>query len=114
MHSPVMSTTAHCCRMCGATSYHRVIERDASGALRPTSLYQCSGCSVVFADPRAWREGEVDLPAPAAPDSLIRPLPPTTPGSLNAEGFSNLDLYPTPPRQQRRGNGASSKVKPGV
>lgn len=60
--------------MCGATSYRRVIDRDAHGALRPTALYQCSGCSVVFADPKAWREGEPDLPSPAPHVESARPL----------------------------------------
>ena len=48
------------CRTCGATNYRQVIARDASGDLRPTGLYRCSGCSVVFADPKAWRDGGVD------------------------------------------------------
>lgn len=50
----------NCCRMCGATSYRKVVARDEAGAMKSTGLYQCSGCSVVFADPRAWREGEGD------------------------------------------------------
>ena len=55
----------NCCRLCGATSYRRVIERDAQGQLRATSLYQCAGCSVVFAEPSAWREsGRETLPPP--------------------------------------------------
>jgi len=61
----------NCCRMCGATSYRHVIARDDSGAMRPTGLYQCSRCSVVFADPRAWREGGGD-------DFGVQP-PPVTP-----------------------------------
>jgi hypothetical protein len=61
----------NCCRMCGATSYRKVVARDESGAMKSTGLYQCSGCSVVFADPRAWREGEVgggelEGPSPSA------------------------------------------------
>jgi hypothetical protein len=48
------------CRTCGATNYRRVVARDSSGHLKATGLYQCSGCSVVFADPRAWREGGSD------------------------------------------------------
>ena len=48
------------CRTCGATNYRQVIARDTSGDLRPTGLYRCSGCSVVFADPKAWRDGGVD------------------------------------------------------
>lgn len=59
----------HHCHMCGATNYRRVIARDESGALRQTALYQCSGCNVVFADAKTWREGvtpatSTDLPAP--------------------------------------------------
>ena len=57
--------------MCGATSYRSVIDRDATGQMRQTSLYQCSGCSVVFTDPTAWRLGESGvLPA----DDPIKPL----------------------------------------
>jgi hypothetical protein len=74
MYSYAMRTTAHCCRMCGATSYRRVIDRDEHGALRPTALYQCSGCSVVFADPKAWREGEPDVSSPTPPVERARPL----------------------------------------
>jgi len=43
------------CRLCGATSYRRVISRDAEGRMVASGLYQCSGCSAVFADPKAWR-----------------------------------------------------------
>ncbi len=54
--------------MCGATSYRPVIARDAAGAMTRTGLYRCSGCSVVFADPRAWREGGNDnVPTPVEP-----------------------------------------------
>jgi hypothetical protein len=56
------------CRMCGASSYRPVIDRDASGALRPTGLYRCSGCSVVFADPAAWRDGDSQSWSSAAQD----------------------------------------------
>src|SRR5512135_1680998 len=61
-----------CCRMCGATSYRPVIARDGAGAMTRTGLYRCSGCSVDFADPKAWREGRSDdVPAPNEPvDSL--------------------------------------------
>ena len=48
------------CRKCGATSYRRVVARDDKGAMRLGDLYQCSGCDVVFADPKAWREGEIE------------------------------------------------------
>lgn len=53
--------------MCGASSYRPVLDRDAGGAMRATGLYRCSGCSVVFADPRAWREGGADEALPSAP-----------------------------------------------
>ena len=56
-----MSHPFNASRMCGATSYRHVLARDDSGALRPNGLYRCSGCSVVFADPQAWREGGPDL-----------------------------------------------------
>ncbi len=60
-----------CCRMCGATSYRPVIARDATGAMTRTGLYQCSGCSVVFADPKAWREGgNEDVPPSVDPPTL--------------------------------------------
>lgn len=60
--------------MCGATSYRRVIARDDHGALRPTDLYECSGCSVVFADSKAWRDGGADdLAAPPPSFTPLRP-----------------------------------------
>lgn len=65
----------NCCRMCGATSYRRVVARDETGAMKSTGLYQCSGCSVVFADPKAWREGEGgggDLDGPSSTDMARR------------------------------------------
>lgn len=74
------ATPLNRCRMCGASSYRAVIDRDGSGAMRPTGLYRCSGCSVVFADPRAWREGGseepvVPRPAVGAGESAIAPVP---------------------------------------
>lgn len=62
------------CRMCGATSYGRVIERDAKGAMRATGLYRCSGCSVVFADPLQWRSTAC-APRPADACAAV-PAPP--------------------------------------
>ncbi len=65
-HPAMPTTPTSRCRMCGATSYRPVIARDAAGAMTRTGLYRCSGCSVVFADPKAWREGEnEDVPPPA-------------------------------------------------
>jgi hypothetical protein len=72
------TSPTHCCRMCSATSYRRVLARDEGGAMRATELYHCSGCSVVFADPRAWREGGGDA-APNAP--VFRPLTPLPPAA---------------------------------
>ena len=60
------------CRTCGATNYRRVIERDDKGDLRPTGLYQCSGCSVVFANPVAWRDGGADVVAAQATQIAAR------------------------------------------
>lgn len=62
--------------MCGASSYRPVLDRDAAGAMRSTGLYRCSGCSVVFADPRAWREGGADDAAP--------PVSPAAPAGAGA------------------------------
>ena len=59
--SLAMPYPVNACRMCGATSYRRVLARDENGQLRPNGLYQCSGCSVVFADPRSWRDGGPDV-----------------------------------------------------
>lgn len=66
----------YACRMCGATSYRNVIERDDTGALKPTGMFHCSGCSVVFADPRAWRHGEAEALAPQSALG-VRSLAPT-------------------------------------
>ena len=58
IHTAMTSTLPlNRCRMCGAASYRPVIDRDWAGAMRASGLYRCSGCSVVFADPRAWRDG---------------------------------------------------------
>jgi len=62
------------CRLCGAASYRRVIERDAGGRLRPTGLYCCSGCSVVFGDPKSWGRAAGDNAPPS-----VAPAPPPAP-----------------------------------
>lgn len=62
---------ANCCRLCGATSYRPVLARD-DGVLKPSGLFRCSGCSVVFEDPASWRESGRDSEVP-------EPLPPTPP-----------------------------------
>ncbi len=51
-----MSTIpANRCRMCGATSYHRLFERDGGGALRHSGRYRCSGCQLAFSQASEWR-----------------------------------------------------------
>lgn len=60
IHIMSLHVALNACRACGATNYRRVIARDGAGDLKPTGLYQCSGCSVVFANPKAWRDGGVD------------------------------------------------------
>jgi hypothetical protein len=64
IHMSTQHLPQNACRTCGATNYRRVVERDAQGKLRSTGLYQCSGCSVVFADPKAWRDGGADTAMP--------------------------------------------------
>lgn len=49
-------TLRYSCRNCNATSYRRIIARDERGEMRPSGMYACSGCSVVFADPEKWRK----------------------------------------------------------
>lgn len=44
------------CRLCGAASYRRLTHRGPDGVMSYSGLYRCSGCSVTFADPAAWRE----------------------------------------------------------
>lgn len=83
-HQSAMPTLPlNACRLCGATSYRRVLARDDAGALRPNGLYQCSGCSVVFADPASWRDGG---PEAQAPVSTVKPLTPTQGASDAAAG----------------------------
>lgn len=50
-------TSPNCCGLCGATSYHRVVARDKSGAMKYTERLQCSGCGRECADVRDWRQG---------------------------------------------------------
>lgn len=78
------------CRLCGATSYRRVIQRDEGGALVSTSLFQCSGCSVVFADPKAWRDGGL-------PDAEGRP----SPGAVNQASAAGQHVQPAETRPDK-------------
>jgi hypothetical protein len=43
------------CRNCGTTSYRSVIARDATGAMRPSGVYQCTGCRLLFTELDDWR-----------------------------------------------------------
>jgi hypothetical protein len=80
------------CRLCGATNYRRVIERSESGDMRPSGLYQCSGCSVVFADPASWRAGGSDaFDLPASPITPLRPVTVTA-----AEARASVPGPPSP------------------
>ena len=58
--NPASRTEAHAvrysCRLCGATSYRRVVGRNAAGAIKATGEYQCSGCSLTFFDTRVWHD----------------------------------------------------------
>lgn len=80
------------CRLCGATSYRRVISRDADGRMAASGLYQCSGCSAVFADPKAWREGGDELPPTAGP---VRPLTPTASSPSPSSSTRDVPLTPS-------------------
>ena len=73
-----MTTTRYRCRLCGATSYRRVIARDSAGDLVATALYHCSGCSVTFTDPAAWRATVLvrEDATRAAPTPFAAPSPP--------------------------------------
>ncbi|APW39785.1 hypothetical protein RD110_23425 [Rhodoferax koreense] len=46
--------TIYKCGRCGTTSYQPVIGRDATGALRPTGQYRCTGCKVTFTEFKDW------------------------------------------------------------
>lgn len=59
---------AHC-RVCGAMSYRRMIARDAAGRLTANGLYQCTGCSMTFSDPKAWHTVSGRTPSSASPES---------------------------------------------
>jgi hypothetical protein len=80
----------NCCRICGATNYRHVVERDATGVMRRTGLYRCSGCSAVFADPRLWRGEQPVQPAPKPSPSPL-PLPAPRPGEIPAP--PDLTIY---------------------
>ena len=63
------------CRMCGASSYRRLVQRGPDGAMGYGDLYRCSGCSVTFTDPSAWRQGpEPDIAQPTVEGPPDKPL----------------------------------------
>ena len=45
----------YACRLCGATSYRRLTQRGATGAMEYGALYRCSGCELTFENPVTWR-----------------------------------------------------------
>lgn len=79
--------------MCGATSYRRVIDRDEAGALRPTDLFQCSGCTLVFVDPRAWRDGDAEPVQRSAADGITQLMPAIANPASTAPAGPDLRTY---------------------
>jgi hypothetical protein len=63
---PQKQTFTNRCSFCGATSYRRVVARDAAGAMRYAERLVCTGCTREFPSVKVWREGVPDSsPAPA-------------------------------------------------
>ncbi|WP_235516106.1 hypothetical protein [Acidovorax sp. Root219] len=58
----------NCCGICRATSYRKVIARDASGAMRTTEWLRCTGCEREFLDVQSWRQGVPRVDAPPEVD----------------------------------------------
>ena len=58
MYSIIMYTLPpiYRCRACGAVSYQKLTHRGPDGVMRYSGVYRCSGCSITFSDPSAWRE----------------------------------------------------------
>lgn len=54
---PASPSPKNFCGICSATSYRKVIARDASGAMRTMERLRCTGCEREFADVHAWRQG---------------------------------------------------------
>ena len=95
MQTQLHMMTPYACRMCGASSFRRVVMRDAAGAMTASGLYRCS---VVFADPHDWRGApEVEsLPLPPDPrresslDVMRRAAEKAAQGGYLALGFRGL------------------------
>ena len=70
------SSLSYRCRMCGAASYRRLVHRGPDGAMVYSGLYRCSGCSVTFSDPMAWRDaalGESEAQIESPPVQITSP-----------------------------------------
>lgn len=65
---PVSPSRKNCCGICSATSYRKVIARNASGAMRTTQRLRCTGCEREFLDVQSWRQGEPWVPVPPEAD----------------------------------------------
>lgn len=48
------------CGLCGATSYRKVVERDAHGVMHRGDRIVCTGCTHEFDDIEAWRQSQSD------------------------------------------------------
>src|SRR4051812_23730451 len=53
-----MPTSSYACRICKTKTYRRLQAKGDGGA----TLFRCSGCAVVFSDPKAWRDGPPEAP----------------------------------------------------
>ena len=70
-------TPRYRCRLCGAMSYRRLTHRGPEGAMAYSGLYRCSGCSVTFADPAAWRESPKGSTSTSGVEESSASPPPT-------------------------------------
>jgi len=59
------------CHQCNAKAYKPVIERDAEGAMRPSGVYQCVGCKVLFTSIQEWRTGQLAHALVPSPDATV-------------------------------------------
>ena len=53
---PSLPSPKNCCGICRATSYRKVIARDATGAMRSTERLRCTCCEREFLDVQSWRQ----------------------------------------------------------
>ena len=90
------------CRLCGAATYRRLVQRGLSGVMEYANLYRCSGCSVTFSDPSAWREGST--PAAARSDTAPSAPAPRSPYAAPTDGpnlstWGSASVMPVSPNQ---------------